>query len=79
MKKKSICAVELTDDGKVKRFYTLKIKDFSAKSLGRIFDKHISKEAKITTDNRKGYKPISKDYILHKFQANRGITLRLCA
>lgn len=61
-KKKSVCAVELTNDGKVKRFYALKTKDFSAKSLSEIFDKHISKKAKITTDNWKRYRPISKDY-----------------
>jgi len=54
-KKKVVCAVELTDKGKVKRFYALKIDNFSAKSLSKIFDKHISKNAKITTDNWKGY------------------------
>lgn len=32
-KKKAVCAVELTDDGKVKRFYTFQIPDYSAKSL----------------------------------------------
>mgnify|MGYP006334532419 FL=1 len=31
-KKKVVCAVELTKEGKVKRFYALKIKNFSAKS-----------------------------------------------
>ena len=49
-KKKSICAVQLTEDGKVKRFYVLKIKDFPAKSLRTIFDKHVSTDADITTD-----------------------------
>lgn len=49
-KKKSICAVQLTDDGKVKRFYILKIKDFSAQSLRTIFDKHVSTKADVTTD-----------------------------
>src|SRR5665811_133127 len=32
-KKKAITAVELTDDGKVKRMYAMRIKDFSARSL----------------------------------------------
>jgi hypothetical protein len=32
-KKKAVCAVELTEQGKVKRFYTFKIPDYSAKSL----------------------------------------------
>lgn len=49
-KKKVNCAVELTADGKLKRFYALKIEDFSSKSLKAIFEKHISKEAKVTTD-----------------------------
>jgi hypothetical protein len=46
----------------VKRFYALKIKDFSAKSLRTIFDKHVSINANVTTDEWKGYKPIMKDY-----------------
>ena len=49
--------MELTDRGKVKRFYALKIPDFSSKSLRTIFDKHIDKTAYITTDEWKGYKP----------------------
>jgi len=32
-KKKAITAIELTDDGKVKRMYAMSIKDFSARSL----------------------------------------------
>ena len=61
-KKKSICAVESTEDGKVKRFYALKFKDFSSKSLRTIFDKHISTQASVTTNEWKGYIPIMKDY-----------------
>lgn len=71
-KKKSICAVELTDDGKVKRFYILKIKDFSAKSLRTIFDKHVSTKAEVTTDEWKGYKPIMKDYKIDQIPSNNG-------
>ena len=48
--------MELTDRGKVKRFYALKIPDYSSKSLRTIFDKHIDKTAYITTDEWKGYK-----------------------
>ena len=51
----------LLTQGKVKRFYALKIPDFSSKSLRTIFDKHISKTAQVTTDEWKGYKPI-KDW-----------------
>ena len=41
-------------EGKVKRFYTFKISDYSAKSLRKMFEKHIDIDAKITTDNGKG-------------------------
>lgn len=71
-KKKSVCAVELTDDGKVKRFYILKIKDFSGKSLRTIFDKHVSTEARVTTDEWKGYRPIMKDYNISQIPSNHG-------
>lgn len=71
-KKKSVCAVELTEDGKVKRFYTIKIEDYSAKSLCRIFEKHIGKEAIITTDKWKGYNPIAKDYNITQILSDNG-------
>jgi len=75
-KKKAICAVELTDDGKVKRFYALKIKDFSSKSLNAIFDKHISKDAKITTDKWKGYNPIAKEYDITQIPSESGTNFK---
>lgn len=75
-KKKSICAVELTDDGKVKRFYAMKINDFSAKSLRKIFDKHISTEARVTTDQWKGYNPISKDFNITQIPSNSGANFK---
>ncbi|WP_428224999.1 IS1595 family transposase [Flavobacterium sp.] len=71
-KKKAVCALELTDDGKVKRFYILKIKDFSSKSLRQIFDKHIEKEARITTDKWKGYAPISEEYNITQILSKNG-------
>lgn len=49
-KKKTITAVQLTDGGKVKRMYAMRIDDFSAKSLQYIFVDHISRDAKVTTD-----------------------------
>lgn len=70
-KKKVVCAVELTDEGKVKRFYALKIKDFSAKSLRTIFDKHIDKSAQVITDDWKGYRPI-KDFNITQIPSNKG-------
>ena len=70
-KKKVVCAVELTDEGKVKRFYALKIEDFSAKSLRTIFDKHIDKSAEIVTDDWKGYRPI-KDFNITQIKSDNG-------
>ena len=70
-KKKVLCVMELTDRGKVKRFYALKIPDFSSKSLRTIFDKHISKTAQVTTDEWKGYKPI-KDFDITQKPSNNG-------
>lgn len=70
-RKKVVCAVELTDEGKVKRFYALKIKDFSSKSLRTIFDKHIDRSAQIVTDDWKGYRPI-KDFIITQIPSNKG-------
>lgn len=49
-------------DGKSGRGYAKVIEDYSAKSLEPIFIKHISPEAKITTDKWSGYKPIVKKY-----------------
>ena len=70
-KKKIVCAVELTDEGKVKRFYALKIEDFSAKSLRTIFDKHIDKSAEVVTDDWKGYRPI-KDFNIKQIPSDKG-------
>ena len=71
-KKKVVCAVELTPEGKVKRFYAFKIEDYSSKSLKRMFDKHIDKQAKVTTDKWKGYNPIAKEYNITQVLSNKG-------
>lgn len=61
-KSKVACAIELTEDGKIKRAYSNVINDYSAKSLKTLFDTHIDKEAKIKTDQWTAYKIIAKDY-----------------
>jgi len=71
-KKKAMCAVELTADGKVKRFYAFKIEDYSSKSLIRMFEKHIDKQATVTTDKWRGYNPIAKDYKITQVLSNKG-------
>ena len=75
-KKKAVCAVELTDDGKVKRFYTFQIPDYSAKSLRKMFEKHIDITAKVTTDKWKGYNPIAKEYDLNQIISNKGANFK---
>lgn len=75
-KKKAITAVQLTEDGKVKRMYAMKIDDFSAQSLQYIFVNHISRDAKVTTDKWRGYRPISKAYDITQVQSNNGLNFK---
>ena len=70
-KRKFFVQQNLLTQGKVKRFYALKIPDFSSKSLRTIFDKHIDKTAYITTDEWKGYRPI-KDFNITQISSNDG-------
>ncbi len=60
----------------MKRFYTFQIQDYSAKSLRKMFDKHIDKEAKITTDKWRGYNPIAKDYDLTQILSDKGANFK---
>lgn len=75
-KKKAVTAIELTKDGKVKRMYAMRIDDFSAESLQYIFVKHINRDAKITTDKWKGYRPISKAYNITQIESNNGLNFK---
>lgn len=75
-KKKAITAVELTDDGKVKRMYAMRINDFSARSLQYIFINSISRDAKITTDKWRGYRPIAKAYNITQIESNGGLNFK---
>lgn len=61
-KAKVVCAIELTDKGKIKRGYADIIKDYSAKSIQPLFDQHISKMAYVKTDKWTAYQKISKEY-----------------
>ncbi len=45
-------------------FFTFQITDYSAKSLRKMFEKHIDIIAKVTTDKWKGCNLIEKDYDL---------------
>ena len=71
-KKKAVTAVQLTQEGKVRRMYIQKIKDFSAQSLQYIFLKHIDKKANVLTDKWRGYKPIAKAWNITQKESDRG-------
>ena len=75
-KKKAITAVQLTEDGKVKRMYAMKIEDFSAQSLQHIFVNHISRDANVVTDQWRGYRPISKAYDITQIKSNGGLNFK---
>jgi hypothetical protein len=76
-KKKALVALELTDDRKVKRMYVNRINDFSAKELRPIFDRHISKTAKITVDLWRGYRPIAIDYNITQIPSDTGKNFKI--
>jgi len=54
----------------------MQIEDFSARSLQYIFNNHISKSAKVTTDNWKGYEPIAKAYDITQIASNNGLNFK---
>tara|TARA_B100001059_G_C17686681_1_gene502705 strand:+ start:63 stop:956 length:894 start_codon:yes stop_codon:yes gene_type:complete len=71
-KKKVVTALELTDKGKIKRMYALKIDNFSSNELEKIFEKHIDQNATITTDLWRGYRPLFEDYNITQIESNNG-------
>ena len=71
-KKKTITAVQLTEQGKVKRMYAMRIEDFSAQSLQYIFINNISREPKVTIDKWREYKPIAKAFNVTQIESNNG-------
>jgi len=75
-KKKIVCSVELTDTGKVRRMYALKIDNYSSKELKVIFKKHIDPVAKVTTDQWKGYRPLSKRYNITQYKSEGGVNFK---
>ena len=74
-KKKVITAVELTYEVKVSGMYAIRIEDFSAQLLQYIFINHISRDAKVTTDKWRGYRPISKTYNITQIESNSELNL----
>lgn len=75
-KKKVVCAIQYTDEGKIKRMYALKIDNYSANELESIFEKHISKDAQVVTDKWKGYRPLMKNYNIEQIESNSGLNFK---
>ena len=71
-KKKAVCALQLTEEGEVKRIYAQRINDFSAKELKGIFEKHIDPSAAIITDKWKSYRPLSQHYNITQIESTKG-------
>ena len=75
-KKKVVCAVQLTDEGKVKRMYSMRIDNYSSKELKKIFSTHVSDEALITTDLWKGYRPLKSEYNITQIESANGANFK---
>ena len=61
-KKKVSVVVEKDYKGGIHRAYAVKIKDFSTLQLKKIFNWHISKEAKVDTDLWRSYTPLAEEW-----------------
>lgn len=71
-KKLAIVALEVLDNGGVGRAYGQFIDDASAISFRPFFDKYISKEAKVITDEWNGYKPLMDKYNIEQRKSENG-------
>lgn len=69
-KKKIVAAVEIDDNGGIKRAYFKRIDDYSSGELNKIFQTHISTTAKVKTDKWTGYKPLKKKYNIEQIKSN---------
>jgi transposase-like protein len=61
-KVKAVMAVETTNTNQIKRAYTIIIDNYSADSLRQLFEKHISKDAFVYTDEWTGYSPLKSNW-----------------
>jgi len=76
-KEKVAVAIEKQGERGVKRMYALRVADFSSKQLQRIFNKHISQEAKVETDLWCGYKPLKVEYTIKQKKSKPGENFKL--
>ena len=61
-KKLAAIALEITGKGQFGRAYAQRIDNYSGEQLKEIFDKHISPQAVVRTDQWKGYLPMQEAY-----------------
>ena len=71
-KKLAIVAIEILDNGGVGRAYGQFIDDASAASFRPFFDKYISRDAIVITDEWKGYKPLMDNYNIEQRKSENG-------
>ncbi len=56
--------------------YSMKIDNYSAKELKKIFEAHISTDATVTTDLWKGYRPLMKEYNISQIESGNGLNFK---
>lgn len=74
-KQRVVVAVEIRKSKKklqMGRAYALTIQNYSTAELQKLFNKHISKKAKIVTDGWSGYIPLSKSYKIKQEYSETG-------
>jgi hypothetical protein len=72
-KKLVLIALEILKEGDVGRAYAQVIDSASAKEFKPFFNAYISKDARIVTDEWKGYLPLKKEYpLLRQLPSNKG-------
>ncbi len=54
----------------------MKIQNYSAKELKKIFKTHVSPDARVTNDLWKGYRPLIKDYNIIQIKSEGGINFK---
>ncbi len=70
-KKLVVVALEIVTDG-VGRAYAQVVDDASSKSFRPFFEKYISKDAKVVTDEWKGYLPLMDEYKIEQRKSGNG-------
>lgn len=75
-KKKAAIAVELTKERKIKRVYINQIQDYSSKSIQPLFEKYISKDARVRTDRWTAYAALSKNWQITREKSSNGMNFK---